>query len=44
MSGLGFLEFEISNLEFVSLKVYGISGKEVDVLVNEKFSPGRYEV
>ena len=38
------LGFGISNLEFVSLKVYDIAGKEVAVLVNEKLAPGRYEI
>ena len=38
------LEFEISDLGFVSLKVYDIIGKEVATLVNEKLSPGKYKV
>ena len=38
------LEFGISNLEFVSLKVYNSLGKEVVVLVNEIKPAGRYEV
>ena len=38
------LEFGISILGFVSLKVYDILGKEVVTLVNEKLSPGKYEV
>jgi photosystem II stability/assembly factor-like uncharacterized protein len=38
------LEFGISKLEFVSLKIYDILGNEVATLVNEKKSPGRYEV
>jgi hypothetical protein len=38
------LGFGISKLEFVSLKVYDISGKEVMTLVNEMKSPGRYQV
>ncbi len=37
------LEFGISKLGFVSLKVYDILGKEVAVLVNEKLSPGIYK-
>ena len=37
------LEFGISDLGFVSLKVYDLLGKEVAVLVNEKLSPGRYK-
>lgn len=38
------LEFGISNLEFVSLKVYDITGKEVMTLVNETKPAGRYLV
>ncbi|MBK8552303.1 MAG: T9SS type A sorting domain-containing protein [Ignavibacteria bacterium] len=38
------LEFGISKLGFVSLKVYDILGKEVVTLVNEKLSPGKYKV
>ena len=38
------LEFGISDLEFVSLKVYDVLGKEAANLVNEKLSPGRYKV
>ncbi|MBK7159407.1 MAG: T9SS type A sorting domain-containing protein [Ignavibacteria bacterium] len=37
------LEFGISKLGFVSLKVYDLLGKEVAVLVNEKLSPGIYK-
>ena len=38
------LEFGISKLGFVSLKVYDILGKEVKILVNEDMSAGRYVV
>ncbi|MDQ3020430.1 MAG: YCF48-related protein [Bacteroidota bacterium] len=38
------LEFGISNLGFVSLKVYNVLGVEVSILVNEMKSPGSYEV
>ena len=38
------LEFGISNLGFVSLKVYDALGKEVKTLVNEMKSPGIYRV
>ena len=38
------LEFGISDLGFVSLKVYDITGKEVATLVNEIKPSGRYEV
>ena len=37
------LEFGISDLEFVSLKVFDISGKEVSSLVNEILKPGNYK-
>lgn len=38
------LEFGISDMEFVSLKVYDIAGKEVMTLVNETKPAGRYMV
>ena len=38
------LEFGISDLGFVSLRVYNALGKEVAVLVNEIKNPGRYKV
>jgi len=38
------LEFGISDLGFVSLKVYDMLGKEVTTLVNEKLNPGKYKV
>ena len=38
------VKFGISDLGFVSLKVYDITGKEVATLINENLSPGRYEV
>ena len=38
------LEFGISELGFVSLKVFDISGKEVMTLVNEQKDPGYYSV
>nr|HMS33987.1 T9SS type A sorting domain-containing protein [Ignavibacteria bacterium] len=37
------LEFGISKLGFVSLRVYDALGKEVAVLVNEKLTQGIYE-
>ena len=37
------LEFGISELEFVTLKIYSIYGKEVATLVNNKLSPGTYK-
>jgi hypothetical protein len=36
------LEFGISKLEFVSLKVYDGLGREVVTLVNETLEPGTY--
>ena len=38
------LEFGISDLGFVSLKVYDLLGKEVAILVNETLLPGNYKV
>ncbi|MCX6163292.1 MAG: YCF48-related protein [Ignavibacteriae bacterium] len=38
------IRFQIKDLRFVTLKVYDILGKEITVLVNEKQSPGVYEV
>ncbi len=38
------LEFGISNLEFVSLKVYDVLGNEIKTLVNEMKTPGLYNV
>lgn len=37
------LEFGISNLEFVSLKIFNTVGKEIVTLVNQKISPGTYK-
>lgn len=39
-----YLEFGISNMQFVSLKVNDALGNEVVVLVNEKKEPGNYKV
>jgi len=36
------LEFGISKLGFVSLKIYNVSGKEVATIVNEVLPPGKY--
>ena len=36
--------FSILNVQFVTLKVYDILGKEVATLINEKLQPGTYEV
>ena len=38
------LEFGISKLGFVSLKVYDMLGKEIKTLVNEDMSAGRYVI
>lgn len=38
------LEFGISKLEFVTLKIYDILGNEIAILVNEELSPGTYIV
>ena len=37
------LEFGISDLEFVSLKIFNTLGKEVATLVNEKLNAGTYK-
>ena len=39
-----YLEFGISNLEFVSIKVFDVLGTEVAALVSEKREPGNYTV
>jgi hypothetical protein len=38
------LEFGISKLGFVTLKIYDVIGKEVVTLVNENLSPGSYQL
>ena len=38
------LQFTISNLQFVQLKIFDVLGREVAVLVNEEKSPGKYTV
>jgi len=38
------IRFQIKDSRLVILKVYDIIGKEVETLVNEKKSPGTYEV
>ena len=38
------LEFGISKLGFVSLKVYDVLGKEIAVLIDEKLLPGSYSL
>ena len=38
------IEFQISELNFVKLKVYDVLGNEIAILVNEEKSPGYYQV
>ncbi|MBI5403749.1 MAG: T9SS type A sorting domain-containing protein [Ignavibacteriae bacterium] len=38
------LKYQIKDSRFVTLKVFDITGKEITTLVNEKQSPGTYEV
>jgi hypothetical protein len=38
------IKYQITNNKFTSLKVYDVLGKEVETLVNERQSPGTYEV
>jgi len=38
------IKFQISNPEFVSLKVYDVLGREVAILINEEKQPGVYEM
>jgi trimeric autotransporter adhesin len=38
------IKYQITNNSFVSLKIFDMLGKEVAILVNEKQSPGTYEV
>jgi hypothetical protein len=38
------IKFDITNANFVSLKVYNSLGQEVSTLVNENLTPGTYEV
>jgi hypothetical protein len=38
------IEFDVSRAEFVTLKIFDMQGKEISTLVNERLSPGSYEV
>lgn len=38
------IKFRIADFGFANLKIYDVLGKEVAVLVNEKKSPGEYEI
>jgi len=38
------IRFRIKDSRYVTLKVYDVLGKEIETLVNEKKSPGTYEV
>jgi hypothetical protein len=37
------LEFGISDLGFVTLKIYDMLGKEIAILINEELEPGTYK-
>ncbi len=37
------IRFQVQIAGFVSLKVYDVSGKEVETIINEKLNPGTYE-
>jgi len=38
------IEFQLTNSGFVSLKVYDVLGNEVETLINEEMSAGKYDV
>jgi parallel beta-helix repeat protein len=38
------IKYQIANNSFVRLKIYDITGKEIATLVNQKLSPGIYEI
>jgi hypothetical protein len=38
------IEFALPKAEFVTLKIYDVSGREVSTLANEKLAPGKYTV
>jgi len=38
------IKYQIANKKLVILKIYDILGKEIETLVNERQSPGVYEV
>ncbi|MCI0474468.1 MAG: T9SS type A sorting domain-containing protein, partial [Ignavibacteria bacterium] len=38
------INFQLPTNNFVTLKIYDITGKEVETLVNEQLSPGSYKV
>jgi hypothetical protein len=38
------IKYQITDNKFVTLKIFNILGKEVETMVNEKQSPGTYEV
>lgn len=38
------IKFQIKDLQFTTLKIYDIIGKEIETLVSEKLSPGTYSV
>ena len=38
------IKYQIANSSFVTLKIYDVAGKEISTLVNQKQSPGIYEL
>ncbi len=38
------IEFQVLNMGFVTLKIYDVLGNEIDILVNEELSAGKYIV
>ena len=38
------IQYTVSSLQFVSLKIYDVLGKEVATLVNEELESGKYEI
>ncbi len=38
------IQYAVSSMQFVSLKVYDVLGNEIDVLDNEQKNPGCYQV
>ena len=38
------IRFDLNKQSFVSLKIYNIQGKEIQILVNKNYFPGSYQV
>jgi hypothetical protein len=38
------ISFDVAESRHVSVKVYDIQGKEVEILVNQNLTPGKYNV